>query len=247
MQSLQGKDHIHEHRIAFDVLDTEWLFEALEPLPERPVAILDIDSTIMDTAPRNRGILEAARRLFPQIEAVIPTLSDTDLGWGVAATVAERAGLSATEEQRLERFWADRFFSNQWLACDHPYPGVRSFLHDLARRGFHLVYLTGRDKPNMCDGTIASFQRHELPAAEGITFIFKPDAAHDDIAFKQSAIETVMRLGTPILAIDNEPGNANTFRRAFPEAVVLFMDTITSPEPEPLAEGIHVFRRYPVR
>jgi len=209
-------DHTHEPRLEFDVLDTGWLQEELEPLPENPVAIIDIDSTIMDTAPRNRGILEAARRLFPQIEAVIPTMNDSDLGWGVAATAADRAGLSSFQRERLKSFWAERFFSNQWVACDHPYPGVRSFLFELKRHGLHLVYLTGRDEPNMCEGTIASFRRHDLPVDKNTTFLFKPNAADDDITFKQSAIDAVRRIGVPVLAIDNEPGNANTFRHAFP-------------------------------
>ncbi|MFP4378650.1 MAG: HAD family hydrolase [Spirochaetales bacterium] len=245
MQSSQKKDHTHSPRIEFDVLNFEWLKEELAPLPPDPVAVIDIDSTVMDTAPRNRGILEAARRVFPEIETVIPTMSDEDLGWGVAGRAAERAGLSPAAAARLQRFWAERFFSNQWLACDRPYPGVRSFLRKLEAAGFHLVYLTGRDEPNMCEGTLASFRRHDLPCAGGTSFLFKPDATHDDIAFKQSTLDAIRRLGTPVLAIDNEPGNANTFRRAFPAALVLFMDTITSPDPEPLQPEIHVFRRYP--
>ena len=246
MQSSQKTDHTHHGQISnADVLGIEWLLAAIEPLAADPVAILDIDSTIMDTAPRNRGILEAARRRFPSIEPVVPTMSDTDLGWGVTATVGRRAGLSLTQEQELHRFWAQRFFSSEWLACDRPYPGVRSFLLWLQERGFHLIYLTGRDSPNMEEGTCASFVRHMLPTGEGTTFLFKPDAADDDISFKRTAVQTIRDLGTPVLAIDNEPGNANTFRHAFPQALVLLMDTITSPDPEPLAPGIHVFRSYP--
>lgn len=214
-------------------------------MPDDAVAVFDIDSTIMNTTPRNRGILQASTRVFPSVEAVIATMTDIDLGWGVAATAAERAGLTRAEGERLHAFWAERFFSNQWLACDRPYPGARDFLHWLHDLGITLVYLTGRDEPNMRDGTLASFRTHGLPVDEHTRFVFKPDAADNDIAFKQDAVAEIGRRGTVVLAVDNEPGNANTFRSAFREAIVLLMDTITAPDPAPLADGIHVFRRYP--
>ncbi|MFP4511083.1 MAG: HAD family hydrolase [Spirochaetaceae bacterium] len=234
------------HVTELDVLTNDWLVSELGPLPADPVAVLDIDSTIMNTAPRNRGILEAACARFPSIAPVVPTMSAADLGWAVAATAAHRAGMSETHREELHRYWAQRFFSNEWLSYDTPYPGVRTFLLWLQQRSFHLVYLTGRDSPNMAEGTVASFVRHRLPVGEGTTFLFKPDASDDDIAFKQSAVAAINTLGTPVLAIDNEPGNANTFRHAYPDALVLLIDTITSPNPEPLAPGIHIFRKYPV-
>ncbi|MFP4378539.1 MAG: HAD family hydrolase [Spirochaetales bacterium] len=245
MRLSSRKETTQHSRIEFDALDVEWLFSTLDPLPDAPVALVDIDSTIMNTAPRNRGILEAARRLFPQIEAVLSTLTEEDLGWGVAGAVARRAGLSDDDRACLEAFWAERFFSNTWVACDHPYDGVRSFLSALAKAGFHIVYLTGRDEPGMSEGTVRSFRSHELPTGTNTKFLFKPDASMDDIDFKRRVLADVDRIGTVVLCIDNEPGNANTFRRAFPDALVLLIDTITSPQPEPLLDGIHLFRRYP--
>ncbi len=244
MQSSHKKEATPGTRIEMDALDPGWLVDRLEPLPPNPVAVVDIDSTIMNTAPRNRSILQAAGKQFPEIAAIVPGLTDGDLGWGVAAKVAVRAGLTAGRAKELESFWAERFFSNGWLACDCPYPGVRRFLDSLQELGLYLVYLTGRDKPNMSEGTISSFRSNSLPTGERTEFLFKPDPADDDIAFKRRAIEAVERTGTVVLAIDNEPGNANTFRRSFPDALVLLMATITSPEPEPLADGIHTFRRY---
>ncbi|MFP4431888.1 MAG: HAD family hydrolase [Spirochaetaceae bacterium] len=244
MRSSHKKEATPGTHIEIDTLEPRWLIDRLRPLPPNPVAVIDIDSTIMDTAPRNRSILQAAAKQFPEIAAIVPGLTDGDLGWGVAAKVAREAGLTAGKTHELERFWAERFFSNRWLACDCPYPGVRRFLRWLQELGLVLVYLTGRDKPNMSDGTISSFRSHGLPTGPNTEFLFKPAPADDDIAFKQRAIETVERIGTVVLAIDNEPGNANTFRRSFPDAVVLLMVTVTSPEPEPLAGGIHTFKRY---
>lgn len=246
MQSSPNTDRTHMNQtIETEVLTRDWLLSVLRPLPPDPVAVLDIDSTIMDTAPRNRAILTAAESRFPALRPVIPLMSQTDLGWGAADTAARRAGLSPDQKQELRRFWAEGFFSNDWLSYDEPYPGVGEFLRRLHGQAFHLVYLTGRDRPNMADGTLASFTRHKLPVGTGTTFLFKPDAADDDIAFKRSAVPAIRELGTPVLAIDNEPGNANTFRHGFSDALILLIDTITSPNPEPLAPGIHLFRTYP--
>ena len=66
------------------VLDLTWLDDQLSRRPPASVAVLDIDSTIMDTALRNRRILQAAARPFPAIAPVVEAMTDEDLGWGAA-------------------------------------------------------------------------------------------------------------------------------------------------------------------
>jgi len=48
----------------------------------------------------------------------------------------------------------------------------------------------------------------------------------------------VAALGTLVYTVDNEPANCNLFRKTFPEALVDWVDTVTSPEPEILGPGI---------
>jgi phosphoglycolate phosphatase-like HAD superfamily hydrolase len=150
-----------------------------------------------------------------------------------------RAGV--TDESLLaevQHFWRQRFFTDAWLAHDTPYPGVAAFLHALKDEGFRLAYLTGRDTVGMEAGTRKSFADHGLPSGPEEVFFFKPAFEMDDREFKASVCEHVAALGTLVVTVDNEPANVNLFRSAFPEALVVWLDTVTSPHPEPLVQGI---------
>ena len=202
------------------------------------VALFDIDSTLMDTGPRNLAILEAA---FEVIPALAPWRSRLDLrrqSWNVldplVAAGVDDPGLLAT----VLAFWRDRFFTDEWLDHDRPYPGVAEFLCELKAQGFLLAYLTGRHAGGMEVGTRKSLVDHGLPAGPEETFFFKPTFEMPDRDFKASVCEGVAALGTLVVTVDNEPANVNLFRPAFPEAIVVWLDTITSPNPERLVPGI---------
>lgn len=202
------------------------------------VALFDIDSTLMDTAPRNNGILEAALDAVP---GFAPWRSRLDLNshtWNILDPVRQ-AGLSdPTLLAAIEAFWRERFFTDEWVLVDQPYPGVPEFLQDLKRQGFQLAYLTGRHASGMEQGTRRNFLNHGLPAGPDERFFFKPHFEMGDREFKESVCHQVEALGTLVVTVDNEPANVNLFRRAFPRAQVVWVDTITSPSPEPLVDGV---------
>ena len=52
----------------------------------------------------------------------------------------------------FRKYWADRFFSDQWVSKDHAMPGARELVKACYDRGMYVVYLTGRDD-NMRLGT----------------------------------------------------------------------------------------------
>lgn len=202
------------------------------------LALFDIDSTLMDTAPRNAAILRQALATLPGLAAWNKRLEPDGRGWNLleplkAAGLNDPAVLDA-----VQGFWRERFFTNEALEHDKPYPGVPGFLRALKAEGFRLVYLTGRDGPGMEKGTRRSFARHGLPDGPEETFLFKPSWEMEDRQFKQAACASVTALGTVVFSLDNEPANANLFRVAFPEALSVWMDTITSPDIEPLAPGV---------
>lgn len=202
------------------------------------VALFDIDSTLMDTAPRNAAILEAAHDSVAGLETWRGRLTVDAGDWGILEPL-KRAGI---DDQalfaRLQKFWTDRFFSNEWLVHDRPYPGVPGFLSALKAEGFLLAYLTGRDTNGMEGGTRKSFLDHGLPAGSQEVFFFKPSFEMGDREFKASALNSVADLGTLVAAVDNEPANVNLLRAKFSEAQVIWIDTLTSPEPEVLDKGI---------
>lgn len=228
----------------FDLLPLEIVRERFADGPG--IALIDIDSTVMDTGPRNLAILEeAAREAFPELRDAEGHMKEAVQGWNITSALARRLGLSPERRDELRKFWADRFFTGPWLEHDTPYPGAVSFLRLLAGLGAELVYFTGRDLPNMAEGTLESFRRHGVPHDEENGFIFKPDPAEEDLAFKERSLGELSGRGRVLLALENEPANANRIHRAFPRALTLFVETITTENPEPLDPGIVSFRRYP--
>ena len=58
--------------------------------------------------------------------------------------------------------------------------------------------------------------------------ITKSDPYQKDYLYKAQAIETIRDLGIPVLFLDNEPGNVNTFKTAVPDALVIHVNTVHS-------------------
>ncbi len=214
------------------------------------VAIFDIDSTIMDTGPRNLAILREAGEAFPQIADAVAKVTSGEIGWSI--THALDVYMDVTDELRaqLQEFWKVRFFSDHYVGMDEPYSGALECIRWVAARGMTIVFLTGRDEPNMAKGTRASFLRHGFdPEHIGSTgrfyFFFKPDPAESDLTYKKRAVMEIAELGTVSLVVENEPANANILARAFPSAAVFLIDTVTSPDPGQLDDGIVVFSSFP--
>jgi hypothetical protein len=204
------------------------------------LVLLDIDSTLMDTAPRNAAILQAALGELTGLEAWRTRLPLDGQAWDILSPL-RKAGLNDEDLlARLHRFWRERFFTDEWVLQDQPYPGAAAYLHRLKDEGFQLAYLTGRHSDGMEAGTRESFVRHGLPAGPTEVFFFKPTFEEPDREFKASVCHRVAALGTLVAALDNEPANANVFRQAFPSARVLWLDTVTSPAPEGLLAGIEI-------
>jgi len=202
------------------------------------VALFDIDSTLMDTAPRNAAILAAAFEAIPGLAEWRHRLVLDGHTWNILDPV-RRAGITdPTLLAAVEGFWRERFFTDEWVREDRPYLGAADFLHDLKAQGFRLAYLTGRHSSGMEKGTRQSFVDHGLPAGPDESFFFKPTFEMGDREFKESVCHQVEALGTLVVTVDNEPANVNLFRRAFPRAQVVWIDTLTSPHPEVLIAGI---------
>lgn len=210
-------------------------------------ALIDIDSTIMDTAARNLQILREAAPLIREITDIAQQLSIEDMGYNLADDIERKqlVPLHAEVRSRLMAFWRERFFTNEYLLLDHPYPGAREFVWKLMERDLDIVYLTGRDEPGMREGTLASFRKHKLPVDRGTSFYFKPDFQTPDLDFKKSAFNQIQRDKHIILAIENEPTNANAMLKAFPDASILLIDSICSPHAEQPHPNLLRFDRYP--
>jgi len=202
------------------------------------VVLFDIDSTLMDTSPRNAAILAGALRDVRGLDAWRDRLVLDGRSWNVldplhAAGITDTSLLNA-----VSAYWKERFFTDEWVLLDQPYPGAADFVNALKAEGFRIAYLTGRHTDGMEAGTRESFARHGFPCGPDESFFFKPSFTLGDREFKESVCHHVEGLGTLVASLDNEPANVNLFRRRFPHALVLWLDTVTSPNPEPLLDGI---------
>ncbi len=228
-----------------DAMDTAWLEKNILPAAGADALVLfDIDSTIMDTAPRNFQILQEAEEAFSHLEGICELFQDEEISWNFADSVHARRSLTEEQKKELHQFWYDRFFFDPWLGFDTPYRGVKEVLHWFLSNNIRIVYLTGRDEINMKKGTVDSFLDYGLPAEDGTEFILKPSQDHEDLAFKQDAFDRIRKMGTLILAVENEPANANAMKRAFPDAPVALIDTVTAPNPAEPDGDIILFNTY---
>lgn len=212
-----------------------------------PVVLLDLDSTLFQTAERHRRILIdfARARGDDALLAFAASTSSADYGWSVEGPLVA-AGLDSPELcAELQAFWAPRFFSGTYAQLDLPTPGAVSFVHALADAGVLVVYLTGRTAPDMAEGTVTLLQRSGMPLFDGRTvLVMKPGDGVTDVAFKTQILTRLTRLGQVVATFENEPHHANGFREAFPDAVHVWLDTSHSPGAPPLHPDIRVMRDF---
>lgn len=228
-----------------DKLDSAWIEKNIDLDISDALVLFDIDSTIMDTSPRNFAILKEAEKEMDFLRGVSTSLSPESMGWNICSDVDAVRPLSSDEDKKLHNYWKERFFFDPWVRMDTPYPGIVSLLRWLSdAKKIPLVYLTGRDRLNMAKGTIEAFRHYGIPAGAGTSFLFKPSQDVDDLSFKEQALKDIAAMGTVVLAVENEPANANAMYHAFPTAKVALIDTVTAPNPSEPERGIIHFNRY---
>ena len=208
-----------------------------------PVAVFDLDSTLFSTQERNFAILQefAGRHGAPrELGALLGRLSSADMRWNCMDDLRRHGFADEDTLTELRRFWFLRFFRDEYLDHDIPLPGAVEFVRDVHAAGALVYYLTGRDEPNMGRGTRKSLAAHGFPLEEErVQVRLKPFFEESDLAFKRRVLTELSAAGEVLAAAENEPENANMFYAAFPGAHVFLLETVHSPDPPPLAEGIH--------
>ncbi len=193
----------------------------------RGVAVFDLDSTLLDNKPRQARILRefGAAEKVAALANMTPThwsswdLKDAMRNAGVAADVVERLAPQAKE------FWRQKFFTSEYCALDDAIPGAVDFVRQVAESGVVVAYCTGRHEP-MREGSIASFKRLGFPVPGVAThLLMKPQIETSDDDWKETAYDQLRRLGYVFAIFDNEPTHVNGYRNAFPDALVVHLDT----------------------
>jgi hypothetical protein len=203
-----------------------------------PICVFDLDSTLFSTAPRNLAILREFvthhRDEHPHLLDIAKRIGLDDMGWNVHQDL-RRFGVDDTVLlERLQAFWFERFFTDDYLAHDEPVPGATQFVLDCHARGALVYYLTGRHVGGMEVGTVRSLVQKGFPFWRGRCVLhLKPSFDVPDGEFKRGALDDIRSYqGQVVATFENEPANANLFLRSFPDAVHVLLTTIHSPGAE---------------
>jgi hypothetical protein len=205
-----------------------------------PVVVFDLDSTLYEVQPRTYQIVQEFL-LAPEAEQIAAFVREA-LGHLSVELVQYsmrdgfiNLGLDLEQEPVKEalrvvgEFWWARFFKSEYVLFDVAYPGTQAYVSSILERGALVVYLTGRDEPNMGAGTREALHRDGFPVEhERVKFMLKPDPAMNDRQFKENALKEMLSLGEVVASFENEPANLVSMQAQLPSAIHVFVDTVCS-------------------
>lgn len=215
----------------------------------RPVVVFDLDGTLFDNRPRTLSILrelgDALGGTHPHVTRAIMEMEASNLVYGITDSLAKHGIIDPDVAGRAVAFWKARFFRDEYLVHDVPLPGAARFASDCWEAGATLLYLTGRDLPDMSVGSWMSLREHGFPIGRvGTELVCKPSFDIPDEDYKRDVAPIVARLGEPIASFDNEPANCNAFLRAYPAMSSVLLATQHAPNPPALDDGVVVLRDF---
>ena len=212
---------------------------------ERPMVVLDIEGTLLDNRPRIFQIMKdfAADKHYvtPAAAAQLQNLTVPLIKYRLQDTLASVGVTDPAVVNNAAAFWAERFFTDEYLKYDQPVPGAVDYVRTLYSNGARIVYVTGRDQRRQLLGTVKSLRDHGFPIGiQGTELIMKPTVEMQDAIFKQNVTNYLRQYGAVIASFDSDSANANVYRRAFNKAIVILFESPASvPNPPPLLENIN--------
>lgn len=217
--------------------------------PRPPVVVFDLDGTLLDNRPRTVAILREVASSWetsrPETSRILASVEVENIVYGLADSLAP---FGVTDESLIadaHTHWRERFFVDEMLRHDVPVEGAAAFVRAVYDAGATVVYLTGRDLPNMSVGSWQSLRNHGFPiGVVGTELVCKPAFEISDEVYKRGQAPLMDRLGQLVASFDNEPGNCNLFLEAHPEAASVLLDTQHSTHAPPLDPGVVVIRNF---
>jgi len=156
------------------------ILELLETL-NSPIAVFDLDSTLINVQPRNQQILNEFIEEFldkPKSAQVLPA------DWGTLETLYREAPhLEPRLFNLAQNLWRDKFFSLEYLNYDRPMSDAVAFVQHLSDIGIKIIYLTGRNKNRLENPTRDQLEWFMFPNGE---LHMKSMASEPDPSFKSN-------------------------------------------------------------
>lgn len=200
--------------------------------------IFDLDSTLFNLDERNLAIFKDAsehfKSLFPGESLLLSQIQADQLFYDLKLSLQLVGVNDPVFVEKLMEFWAERFFSNDYLKFDSPEPGARDFILEAQLHGADVVYLTGRDEPRMFQGTVDSLSEHGfLDLHKKPKLMLKPHKDILDHDFKVQVIEPLSGEAEYSCLIDNEPMNLKFTESRFPKVDLVYFESIHTGQTEP--------------
>lgn len=206
-----------------------------------PVVVFDLDGTLFDNGPRTWQILLdfAEHEGHRELRRALDNLPRHGLPYLLRDTLARCGIHDEALTERARRFWMERFFTDDFQRYDEPIPGSVRYVRALFEAGATIVYLSGRDSPNMLVGCAASLRRNEFPIGIPRTaLVLKHAFEDDDLTFKRESLAFIEQLGEVAGTFDNEPANCNLFAERWPNALHFLLETNHAPNPPALVPAV---------
>jgi hypothetical protein len=251
-QSMPGRDHLVLSRADQSALLASIVRRSARMNDDGtpPVVVFDLDGTLMDNRPRTCAILHefasVRRGHDPALSERLLSVHPDQLAYLFSESL-ERLGVEGDVALELHVFWRERFFADPHLRHDVEVPGAVAFTRACYNVGASIVYLSGRDLPQMGVGTFQSLRDLGFPlGVPGTELVLKPESAMPDAEFKRETAPLLARIGRVVASFDNEPGNCNVFLAHHPEADSVLVDTQHMPGAPPLEPGVRVITDFVV-
>lgn len=212
-----------------------------------PAVIFDLDATLLCNAGRSLAIFVDFAGDRPLAVNAMKAVPPRRWPWGPVEMLSV-SGIEGDWTRGFEKFWFDRFFSNDYLTHDRPIPGALDYVLRVRDAGARVFYVTGRARESMLDGTVTSLRRWGFPLDERAELRTKPDAAIADWAFKTELIGELREEHAIVALIDDMPETVNTLAERHPDLNIVVMDTAHSknaPDPATHIPRIRDFRLAP--
>ncbi|MEZ5064235.1 MAG: hypothetical protein R3B81_05840 [bacterium] len=213
-----------------------------------PVILLDLDGTLFDNAPRSRAILrDAVLARFGPVNPFAELVAEVCAGELAYDPIdsLRRAGLDDEDAAfALREEWARRFFRSDYLDRDRAQAGAVDVVRAWRAAGVRLVYLTGRDAPDMEPGTRDSLLAAGFPLDDGAELRLRPHDHPDDVAFKCDVAREILTGGPIVAIVENDPRVLNALAGALPEAIPALMPTGAPASAPPPAARVVVLRGF---
>jgi hypothetical protein len=208
-----------------------------------PIIVVNIDGTILDNRPRSQAILRDFVAFNPDSSAEIADSIYAIRPDSIHYYVVESfRGVGIRDLFVLEsalKFWADNFFSNRYVLLDIPVAGATSFIQEMHDSGAMIIYISGRGRTTMLEGTMQGLLRSGFPIATPRTLlVMKPQPRDNNTTYKMSVYNEISRMGRVVAAFENEPRDVNMMKRRWPSAQVVLIRGQRAPGNEPLQRGI---------